>query len=106
MTVFITIPVIWLYIKDRSDSKENVLGWSRSDCLVVQLLGCSGVEGEHTLVISSHEQGGRKVLAQYVQPSHVEVIRDRLFTSDGHTPAGTKKTDHWVQLTVAIVNLA
>lgn len=43
-------------------------------------------------MVASNEQGGWKVLCQSVQPGHVEEIRDRFLTSNGHAPAGSKAT--------------
>lgn len=39
-------------------------------------------------MVASNEQRGWKVLCQNVQPGHVEEIRDRFLTSNGHAPAG------------------
>lgn len=58
---------------------------------------CSRVESKHTLVVASNEQGGWKVLCQNVQPGHVEEIRDRFLTSDGHAPAGSRKFKEYVR---------
>lgn len=37
-------------------------------------------------MIASDKQGGREVLGQDVQPGHVEVVRHRALTCNGHTP--------------------
>lgn len=47
---------------------------------------CSWVVGQHTLVVSTDQEGRRKILCERFQPGHVQMIGDGAFTGDGHAP--------------------
>lgn len=74
-----------LYFNQRNVQKVGPLIHPRT---VPQPARSSGVEREHALVVSSDQQRRWKVTCQDVQPGHIEIIRDRVFASDGEAPAG------------------
>lgn len=51
------------------------------------------VEGENTLVVSSHQQDGGQVLGQNLQPGHVQSAGYRPLPCQGQTPAEIKRQE-------------
>ena len=59
-------------------------------------LSGSRVEGEHTVLVAAHQEDGRHVARECVQPTHVEAGRAEDLLRDGHRPAKRRGSHNWV----------